>query len=964
MSRWYRLTWVPVLVCGLMLILSLSVVASHESFCSEALATFDFISSRLSAIPTGTATREITTGVPMDFDNGVTLNFAPGAEGWVTVTLTDTQPLGLPTGALSVSWWLTTSALTYEVTATFDYNHEGFIGRSEGVDIVLALDNSGSMEEDTLCRGCWIPVPGLSYPEGQRNPFPWDADEDGTPDHCEGSIPLQAQGATYIVIEAEEYGALSNLYDRALYVPGYTYWVPQRNGGLSVYDLPSYLRNDDGAGSLGRDRFGGYISYLPPCTYMDGGLGVPCSWDDLNAGRFCLRSEQLSTWGGPFPSPRADYDFEVPESGEWYLWFRGQGGDSNHTFWGDYIFWGLDGIPIGQSHVDKSGFYMDGADKDLWNWKRAGCGEGNLQPCAQTLTSGTTYTLNIWAGGVGFDLDRLIITDNPSDPDSFFDNNDLSPKTEYQDLVSDVLNAPGNSVADNNRTAWACNPCDDRFGGSPEPNPSEPLCTAAMAPQPYRYLSDLYDDEQWMRSAIEAFKDFAQALDPQRDQLGLVQFNTQASIVSDLQCASRLGSSCTAQVFTDTVITSLDSIHAGGATNLAQALLLGAQVLDPKLGHYARADTAKALVLISDGVPNQLIGVDVPTCYAEDLWPVDDPLYIARVKDCVVYYALRARDQGIVIHTISLGHAADIALLEYIAEVTGGVHFHAPTADQLTDITEELLQYIPRLRANGSLGIYHRAQATEPWQLYPLPLTDWLGYQVTGRGIRQLSQWTLGPVSSTIVVTATPTILPADGSATSTITVDVHGVDSEYQVVTFTASMGEIVPLTGTTVNGRVTAIYTAGLQAGPVILTATTGALSTTAELLLLPLPPAEMTLGVCPSVLQADGQSTAIVTAQVTDTLGQPCVAGTVITFSTSLGTVTPLTSTTVNGVATATLTAGKEAGTGLVTVWAGTLVETVEVEFHTTVFLPIILASYPTREESVSFVSGLRSSARSSR
>lgn len=1025
MYNYNRLLFVLVLVAGLALVLSLSVEASREGPTTEIAVEPDLASLLSSDIVTGTQARQIVTWMPMDFNNGLTLDFAPETVGWVTVTLTTTPPVDLPAGGISASWWLTTSAPTYEVTATFNYNHEAFIGPPPGVDVVLALDSSGSLEFDTLCFGCWVPGDGLNYPDGQRNPLPWDVDEDGAPDHCAGSAPVQYDDRQYVVIEAEEYSQSTPSYNRNLYTLGKTYWVIQRNGGrnLDDYGIPYYLLNGDGAGSLGRDELGSYVAYLPPRIALGAdGTGVPCVFEDIVNQGVCSTHPQVIAWGGPYPAPHVDYEFTVPISDTWYIWFRGQGGDGNN------FIWGLDGVPMGEVSAQHSSSYTNLAHYDRWSWQRAG---------SQYFEAGITSTLNFWGGDPGSALDRLIITNDSRDPESFFDYNDRVPWDEYQALVTGVLNAPAASVSDNNRTDWACDPCDARFGGSPDPAPGEPLCTSDMSPKPYRYLDDIYDDEQWMRGMVEAAKYFVRGFDLDRDQVGVLEFNSSASIVSDLQCTSRLGVSCTAQVLTDTVIAALDGVHARGTTNEAHALLRGIEMLDPQMGNYAREDTAKALVLVSEGESIVLSGLEVPTCYSEDLWPGNDnSTTVNRAKDCLVYYARQARDAGIVIYTVSMGRRADIELLQHVAEMTGGDHFHAPQAEQLPVIMDVLHEhYLAHLRPHAPRGIYHRAAQTESWALYPVTLTDWLEDEIRARGVTRLSQWTLGPLSPAIAASAEPSVIPADGTTTSTITVDLFGlgfasewvnfttswgsiapatvaldgrrvvailtagmepatatvtvtagvvsdtVDVVFQplspstmgleitpqslpadgvatatvtatlrdmygqpvatahAVTFTATAGGTFPVTETTVNGQVTATYTAGLEPGPVLLTATGGGLSATVELDLLHRPLTEMALLARPSELRADGRTTATVTARLTDTLGLPMANGTVVTFATTLGTLTPLTCTTLGGEATTTLIAGTEPGRAVITVRAESLVETVEVDFRATLYLPLI-------------------------
>ena len=109
----------------------------------------------------------ITSGIPMVMDGTSTiLEFAPGVTGSVTATLVPMTPQNPPAGgAIPRSWWITTTAPSYEVTVTFIYSD---IGR----DVVLVLDQSGSMEFHTLCYGCWGPVSGVDYPGGNIYSLP------------------------------------------------------------------------------------------------------------------------------------------------------------------------------------------------------------------------------------------------------------------------------------------------------------------------------------------------------------------------------------------------------------------------------------------------------------------------------------------------------------------------------------------------------------------------------------------------------------------------------------------------------------------------------------------------------------------------------------------------------------------------------------------------------------------------
>ena len=112
----------------------------------------------------------------------------------------------------------------------------------------------------------------------------------------------------------------------------------------------------------------------------------------------------------PFTTPRVDYDFQVPSNGTWYVWVRGQGrdgGDGN-------LMWGINRNPIDSVVSDgdtsfraRNGLLYNAADRDHWRWVRMG---------SQYLNAGTSYELNLWAGGVGLGVDRIIITTDSRTP--------------------------------------------------------------------------------------------------------------------------------------------------------------------------------------------------------------------------------------------------------------------------------------------------------------------------------------------------------------------------------------------------------------------------------------------------------------------------------------------------------------------------------------------------------------------
>jgi len=78
------------------------------------------------------------------------------------------------------------------------------------------------------------------------------------------------------------------------------------------------------------------------------------------------------------------------------------------------------------------------------------------------------------------------------------------------------------------------------------------------------------------------------------------------------------------------------------------------------------------------------------------------------------------------------------------------------------------------------------------------------------------------------------------------------------------------------------------------------------------------------------AVGSGTSAITATVTDQYGNTVADGTVVSFDTTLGLVTPVTETTTNGVAETTLSAGSLSGTATVTATADLVSGNTAVEF----------------------------------
>ncbi|MFQ6099718.1 MAG: pilus assembly protein TadG-related protein [Anaerolineae bacterium] len=566
------------------------------------------------------------------------------------------------------------------------------------IDTVIVYDKSGSMEFDTLCYGCWEPVAGQMYPGGDIYPLHWSEITTMTADHCAGwntetqtydcgnytsydstydhnncNYRHHTQTSRYwIVIEAEEYSRLSVDYHRYAYTPGKTYWVVQHNGHGALYGRPGAVH-------------GAYLTHHPYYVFDEGDrevdLGVSCVQSAVEDG-VC----KYGVPGGPFKAPRADYDFYAPGSGThtYYFWIRGQGGQTTDD---DHIFWGVDkpdppgSVGVADWFSRDTGINYDGADSGEWEWRKLG----------QASLSQGTHTLNLWAGGAGFDVDRIVI--------STYDSGSTPPW--------DIQDIPPN----NGRTDWACAPCDPRFAGrpggqTPPAGPYRPDCAIDLR------SDDIYDDEQPIRAALEAAKNFVARLNPRFDQIGYVRYSGSVEIANELECLRHRGPEdvegnpacnpdwsdpggepprdpdcgCFAGVITDTVLYELDVTRAGGSTNIAGGIEQGIDVLSTGGSHYGRPGAAHVMVLMTDGEANVRPN---NYCDDEDLWPEG-----GGAKDCVVYYAQEARDNAIVIYTISLGWSADRELMGYVADLTGGEHFFAPSPDKLDPIFDDLFERI------------------------------------------------------------------------------------------------------------------------------------------------------------------------------------------------------------------------------------------------------------------------------
>jgi hypothetical protein len=604
------------------------------------------------------------------------------------------------------------------------------------LDVVIVYDKSWSMEYDTLCYGCWEPwgtdAPGTDNdcndPDGCLYPLKWSKVSTTTARHCDASDTAyncsSVSGYTcngeryqrtsdsryYVVLEAEEYSSYDTRadYHSWQYTPYRTFWVMQRN----YYNFDSSIL----VGAQGRDSRGAYISHHPWPAGSTTGFGVTCQWADVismgqdGEGPDCNSTDpDVLEFGGPFPAPRVDYQFKAPSSDTYYFWARAQGGPyagDNNLFWGVNQGTPLQ-FPLGEETGFSTGASFDAARNDEWNWKRLSKSGGD----GVYLMSGKTYVLSFWGSGAGFDIDRMIITnDNGSS------------------LPSAIMN-----VRANRAYGWACERCDPRFAGLPgglqvdmDPGPSTEmwyLPDCSVGAHPDQRKDPIYKGELPIRDALRAAINFVDRMDFSLDQAGYVDYDTSSHVRNKLECLRRRGPAdlsdpdcvsswsnpggepptdpdcgCFDEDFNSTidnsVIYELNSTFSRDSTNMAGGMQDGIEVLSTQSGQYGRPGAAHIMVLMTDGEANKF-----PAGACDDdpsLWP---PVTWSnanedRAKDCVIYYAREAQLNNIVIYTISLGYSADLEIMERVADITGGEHRWAPSPDKLDDIFNELFERI------------------------------------------------------------------------------------------------------------------------------------------------------------------------------------------------------------------------------------------------------------------------------
>ncbi|RMF05968.1 MAG: VWA domain-containing protein [Chloroflexi bacterium] len=474
----------------------------------------------------------------------------------------------------------------------------GVVSKTVGnLDVVLALDTSGSTEYDTICYGCWERCGDSSlitttectaadrykpYPaNGKKFPLPYPP-RSGPPntvqqrmldlivgDDGDGSVwppvpgtPDPLTGTNYIIFEAEFYSNNGGpSWDPGERAAGKGYWAIQRATSTDGSSGGGFGNPDNGQ-ALAIDGYG-YEGTAG--TYLNGLVRHHPMTENTDGKIFPYGRHYTQTNAEANISPRLEYDFVPTWGSQTYIHFKGQFyHGANNTLQPNEFFWAIYDAasgknvypgPAGSTAVLQA---WGGAENDHWDprpdrhWRWFSVNTGGA-----VLTPTRKYTLKIWAGSGGYAFDRMIVTARV---------NVFSP-----DNLTHAPATPGTAQR------LAADPCNPIFGLSVQPAD----CTVSYLLAPVNNLDDpLFGAMQPARGMLEAARSLmTQYLDPHRDQVGLVDFDSDAGQVAQLEClraapARRLGANAPA----------------------AQSDLYPLNTLDgyPALDEYTCADPAQA----------------------------------------------------------------------------------------------------------------------------------------------------------------------------------------------------------------------------------------------------------------------------------------------------------------------------------------------------------------------------------
>ncbi|MCB0224518.1 MAG: VWA domain-containing protein [Anaerolineae bacterium] len=655
------------------------------------------------------------------------------------------------------------------------------------LDVVVVFDVSGSMDFETTCFDCWEPVDsGDERFDVVKYPWPANGNFNPVPDVTGANICSQAPESIshstgkYLVHEAE-------LYSRDVPIQGWQFERRVAGQGFWVIQRADRDASDtaDGRGSYIRAHpFPVYSqSSINEFPQLQGAAYNNECFDGPNLSGTCWKSV-ADTLGEPYPPstpPYVEYDFTPDWSGDTNVWIRAQGsggygwkwngrspGDNpagyrNLPAWRKAIFWQVgpaDGSGWSDvqgrdfSNLDQSNDYRL-PDSDKWRWLKLG---------SVSTTSGVQQTLRLYQGSAGFQVDKIVFTNFAGgDANTTIDEGGQvrGSSSGITTAFKNWLNQHGGHGPDataGSGTREACNVCNPVFGGE-SVSPSQCSCKTSSTDSTVgdyqaggtgigctlvltttnQLNNDLYHDEDPIRSAKEAVKNFAARLDPKFDQIGFVAysnnvFNGTTSGVpqrAELQCikwATKNAAQGVRQCYDATVpnvisytkvIRTVEIHDNTNGTNIPEGMREGLEELGvetpnntginsncaPGINDKSVCDrqgaARRVLVLMTDGSPNDDDNCPAPSNMWQGEFGQGKKSY-----DCSIYYAQQAANKNVTLYTIGVGSGVNFDLLTAMAtgtdpttgekyfEPRGGAYFPAAKPSDLDLIFDTILSNI------------------------------------------------------------------------------------------------------------------------------------------------------------------------------------------------------------------------------------------------------------------------------
>ncbi len=218
----------------------------------------------------------------------------------------------------------------------------------------------------------------------------------------------------------------------------------------------------------------------------------------------------------------------------------------------------------------------------------------------------------------------------------------------------------------------------------------------------------------------------------------------------------------------------------------------------------------------------------------------------------------------------------------------------------------------------------------------------WMGWSILNVGCG--SSGGLVQVGGGIALSASPTVIEADGMSSSVITATVTSTGGTPAPigtqVTFSTDLGRfsngstVYTVTISNGTGTVTVTLISGTAEGTATVKCSSGGASQTIQVYIGNVSISNIQLSASPTSIQAGGVTSSLITATIKDSLGSAAKAGTPVSFRTTLGFFsnkqsTYATQTDTNGLAYATLFAGDVTGIAEIACTAGGVTSVVFVE-----------------------------------